>query len=112
MMPAKMPTTILMVMPIKKLLSEIVIGKPTGPDKTNVSRNTSSIPIKPPNKQRITDSTKNSERIAVDVAPIAFLTPINVVLSLTETNMILAMPKLPTTKENKPINQPTNQPNQ
>jgi len=40
------------------------------------------------------------------INPIAFFSPIILVLSLTETNMILATPKPPTSKAKKAIKQP------
>ena len=64
------------------------------------------MPIKPPIIQRITDSIRNSDKMVNLRAPMAFLTPIKRVRSLTDTNIIFAMPKLPTISEKKPMIQP------
>ena len=51
-------------------------------------------------------SNKNSIKMVLFFAPIAFFKPIIGVLSLTVTNMILAIPKAPTIKLNNPIIHP------
>ena len=50
------------------------------------------MPAIPPSKQIITDSLKNCIMIFLRVAPIALLTPISRVLSLTDTNKIFIKP--------------------
>ena len=64
-------------------------------------------PITPPITDRKMDSIRNSSRMNDRLAPIDFLIPIIVVLSLTDTNIILAIPNPPTSSEKPPITHPT-----
>ena len=59
---------------------------------------TKTSPIKPPITDRITASNRNWNKIKRFFAPNDFWIPIKLVRSLTETNMILAIPKPPTKK--------------
>lgn len=56
--------------------------------------------------QSSTASSKNSSSIYTWRAPRAFLMPMILVRSLTDTNMILAMPKPPTRMEKRPMKRP------
>ena len=57
------------------------------------------IPTTPPVTESMTDSIKNCLRMSFLFAPSAFLKPISLVLSVTETSMILATPIPPTSNE-------------
>lgn len=57
------------------------------------------IPIIPPQTLITIDSIRNCSRIARFLAPNAFLIPISLVLSLTETSIIFIIPIPPTTSE-------------
>ena len=61
----------------------------------------------PPIKHSIDASNKNSNRILLFFAPMAFFNPITLVLSFTVTNIMLAMPNMPTIKLITPIKPPT-----
>ena len=52
-------------------------------------------------------SIKNSKSILERLAPMAFFKPIMLVLSFTVTNIILAIPNMPTIRLITPINPPT-----
>ena len=54
------------------------------------------IPIIPPIKDKITDSIKNCISIILVVAPTAFLIPISLVLSVTDTSIMFITPIPPT----------------
>ena len=56
---------------------------------------------------KTTDSIKNSNKITHCFAPIAFLIPIILVRSFTETNIIFATLNIPTKSAKPPIIQPT-----
>lgn len=56
-------------------------------------------PKNPPSTDKADDSIKNCNKTAVFVAPIAFLNPISLVLSLTLTSIIFIIPIPPTIKE-------------
>ncbi|OPZ16678.1 MAG: hypothetical protein BWZ05_01791 [Bacteroidetes bacterium ADurb.BinA245] len=60
----------------------------------------------PPTIQRNADSSKNSDCITLRFAPIAFFNPIWLVRSLTDTNIILATPNMPTINESAAITHP------
>ena len=64
------------------------------------------IPISPPMMQIRALSNKNSIKMVRFLAPIAFLSPMMGVLSLTVTNMMLAIPKAPTIRLSRPIIHP------
>ena len=64
-----------------------------------VKPNTSNKPKIPPSTQRKALSIKNSLRMVLRLAPIAFFNPMILVRSRTVTNMIFATPKIPTMKE-------------
>ena len=57
------------------------------------------IPITPPKIVKKTASMRNCKRISFLLAPIAFLKPISLVLSVTETSMIFIIPIPPTNKD-------------
>ena len=61
------------------------------------------IPIKPPKSVMTTDSAKNWRRISLELAPIAFLMPISLVLSATVASIIFIMPMPPTIRATSPI---------
>ncbi len=60
----------------------------------------------PPIRQMTDDSNKNCVSIVLRLAPIAFLKPISLVLSLTETNIIFIIPTAPTKRDNPVMNNP------
>ena len=57
------------------------------------------IPIIPPVTESITASIKNCFKMSFLLAPKAFLKPISLVLSVTDTSMILATPIPPTKRD-------------
>ena len=57
------------------------------------------IPSNPPNEVKVIDSIRNCNSIFPLVAPIAFLSPISLVLSVTETSIIFMTPIPPTNRE-------------
>lgn len=57
------------------------------------------IPMIPPNPDRVKASIRNWFLISLGLAPIAFLKPISLVLSVTETSMIFMTPIPPTINE-------------
>ena len=59
-----------------------------------------------PNTQSVTASNKNWMRMKVFLAPMAFWTPMILVRSRTETNMMFAMLKHPTRMANMAMNHP------
>ena len=64
------------------------------------------MPIKPANRQITTASIKNCPIMIRLVAPMAFLTPISLVRSFTETNIIFIIPIPPTTSDSSVIKIP------
>ena len=58
-------------------------------------------PIIPAKKHIVTASIRNCPSIIPLVAPIAYLTPISLVLSLTVTNIMFIIPIPPTIRESK-----------
>lgn len=56
-------------------------------------------PMMPPRRQRMTASVRNCKSMIAGFAPIAFLRPISLVLSETETSMIFMIPMPPTRSE-------------
>ena len=85
----------------------VVIPTEAGNGVINPNRNTPVkpvvVPTKPPIVDKIKASNKNCIRISDCFAPIAFLSPISSVLSLTETSMIFIIPIPPTTRETAPM---------
>ena len=71
-----------------------------------VSIKTNIKPMRPPKTHIVAASNKNSERMLLRLAPIAFFKPIIGVRSFTVTNIILAMPNAPTTRLNIPMAHP------
>ena len=65
------------------------------------------MPTRPPIIQRVTASIRNSDNMADFLAPIAFLSPMIFVRSFTDTNIIFAIPKPPTSREKNAIIAPT-----
>ena len=63
------------------------------------NKNPRIIPINPPRPDRVKASIKNWFLISLSLAPKAFLKPISLVRSVTETSMIFIMPMPPTIKE-------------
>ena len=57
------------------------------------------MPTIPPRKVSIEASNKNCDNIAPVLAPIDFLIPISLVLSVTDTSMMFMTPIPPTTRE-------------
>ena len=104
--PAPMPVMMQIRIANPILVVEIKTGKSKTPDKIFVSRKTRINPMRPPTIHRNADSSKNSDRITVRLAPIAFFNPIWLVRSLTDTNIILATPNIPTINDNAAITQP------
>ena len=94
-------------MVVKSIGKEMYTGKFNGPDSIKVSIYTKNKPIAPPSIQSTAASIKNSKRILLLLAPIAFFNPIILVLSLTVTNIMLAIPNIPTIKLMPPIIEPT-----
>ena len=86
---------------------EIKIGKFSTLDDMIVPMNTKNNPIAPPIKHNMMASSRNSKRILLFLAPIAFFNPITAVLSFTVTNMILAIPNNPTIRLIPPTIPPT-----
>jgi hypothetical protein len=105
-MPARIPATIQIIIAIKIIKGERKKGKSIKELATLVRINTRSKPIIPPIMQRKADSNKNSIKMTLLLAPIAFLRPIWDVLSLTVTNIILATPNMPTINARAPIAHP------
>ena len=56
-------------------------------------------PMSPPERESVTDSTRNWERIIRGVAPRALRIPISPVRSTTETSMMFMIPMPPTTSD-------------
>ena len=82
-------------------------GNSNGPDKMSVKIYTRNKPIAPPRIHKMAASNRNSNRIVNFFAPIAFLRPITEVRSLTVTNIMLAIPNMPTIRLMPPIIDPT-----
>ena len=82
-------------------------GNFKGPDNMRVRIYTKNKPIAPPKMHSTVASIKNSKRMVLFFAPMAFFKPIMLVLSLTVTNIILAMPNKPTIKLIPPMIAPT-----
>ena len=78
---------------IGKLLTNWLKIKPIKPDKA--------MPMKPPSKQINTASIKNCDKMFICRAPMAMRTPISLVRSVTDTNMIFITPMPPTISEIK-----------
>ena len=56
-------------------------------------------PIKPPIKQSMTDSVRNWSMMVLVFAPRAFLIPISLVRSVTDTSIMFITPTPPTSRE-------------
>ncbi len=57
------------------------------------------MPSNPPATERMIASRTNCQRISANFAPIAFLMPISLVRSVTDTSIMFMMPMPPTTSE-------------
>ena len=106
MMPASMPIRMQSEIARKSMPPEMKTGKLNTLVRMSVSKYTRIKPIKPPRIQMMADSKRNSESMLLFLAPMAFFKPMIGVLSFTVTNIMLAMPKAPTTRLNNPIAQP------
>src|SRR5664279_4416553 len=104
--PAAIPIIIHIDIASVRIPIEMKTGKLKILVSTRVNRYTRINPINPPIRQIIADSNKNSVRILLFFAPIAFFRPIIEVRSLTVTNIILAIPNAPTIRLKMPIAQP------
>ncbi len=98
-MPAKIPVTTQVITAPAKSFNEIKTSKSKTWVRIRVSKKTRISPIAPPNTHKKALSIKNSVRMVDRLAPMAFFSPIILVLSRTVTNMILATPNMPTIKE-------------
>ena len=84
----------------------MVIGNGRTELKTNVNNQTNNNPTNPPTIHKNALSKRNSYKIVELFAPMAFFKPIWLVLSRTVTNIILATPNAPTSKDNPAMAHP------
>jgi hypothetical protein len=103
MMPARIPMMMQSEIARKRMPPEMKTGKLNTPVSMSVSKYTRIKPIKPPRIHMMADSKRNSDRILLFLAPMAFFKPMMGVLSFTVTNMILAIPNAPNTRLRTPI---------
>src|SRR5665213_883853 len=104
--PDKIPMMIQIDMARKRMPPETKTGKLNKLVRIIVSKYTNINPIIPPKIHMVADSKRNSKRMLFLLAPIAFFNPIIGVRSFTVTNMMLAIPKAPTTRLKIPMAQP------
>ena len=98
------PTIIETITPVAAFCVDSHISKGIAEEIAFNAPYTNSKPKNPPTTQRMIDSIRNSAKIIYRLAPSAFLMPIMLVRSFTETNIILATLIIPTINAKRFIN--------
>ena len=107
MMPEMIPTNRQMMTVVTIMGTEMKTGKSSGPDSIRVRIYTKRSPKAPPTRHKMVASNRNSNKMVLFLAPMAFLRPMMGRRSLTVTNMILAIPNIPTIRLMPPMMDPT-----